>query len=116
MTVEERHLSEKFSVAQLSKGGVVAVCVFHADPHAAALDQVHGIAAIAAVKKRGPGCDLAHRQQVAQFLGGFFVERSKESYDRRASSFMKDLGDSDIAHLAGQLSTIKCNLSRQNLR
>ena len=77
---QQRHLAEKISVAHFGKRRIVAVSVSDADPDAPILDQIHGVPGFATMEQRHARSDLPHRQQVAQFVGGFVLERPEERH------------------------------------
>ena len=76
--IEQRHLAEKISLVHFRQGRVVSVGVFHADSHVAVLDQIHGVAGFAAMKQRRARGHFPSREEGAQFLSRFVVERAKE--------------------------------------
>jgi hypothetical protein len=65
----------------------VPVSVFQTDPHTAVLDQIHGVAGFAAMKQGRAGRDVARREQLAQFVSRFVVERAEERHSAQRIDF-----------------------------
>ena len=87
MPIEQGHFPEKVAVVHFGEGRVVSVSVFQTDPHPAVLDQIHGVARFAAMKQGRAGRDVARREQLAQFVSRFVVERAEKRHRAQGTDF-----------------------------
>ena len=85
--IEQGHFPEKVSIVHFGEGRVVSVSVFQTDPHLAVLDQIHGVARFAAMKQGRAGRDVARREQLAQFVSRFVVERAEKRHRAQGTDF-----------------------------
>jgi hypothetical protein len=81
VAVEQRHFAEEFAIGQFGESGIMAVRIFHADLDAAVFDEVHRIPGIATLEESRSRWNVAHREKIAEFPRGLFVE-SAEQRDR----------------------------------
>ena len=85
--IEQGHFPEKVSIVHFGEGRVVSVSVFQTDPHPAFLDEIHGVARFAAMKQGRVGRDVARREQLAQFVSRFVVERAEKRHRAQGADF-----------------------------
>jgi hypothetical protein len=87
MPIEQGHFPEKVAGVHFGERRVVSISVFQTDPDPAVLDQIHGVARFATMKQGRAGRDVAHREQLAQFVSRFVVERAEERYRAQRIDF-----------------------------
>ena len=98
--IEQGHFPEKVAVVHFGERRVVSVSVFQTDPDPAVLDQIHGVARFAAMKQGCAGRDVARREQLAQFVSRFVVERAEERYRAQRLIFILEKVEGSVVLVA----------------